>query len=105
MTEGNIILVAGGDAKGGDINQLADVVKNEVSHIVAMGKDAHQFAAMFERTQIVKDMDEAVDYAFSHAKPNDVVLLSPACASLDMFDNYIHRAQVFASAVKQRSQA
>lgn len=105
LTEGNIILVAGGDAKGGDINQLADVVKNEVSHIVAMGKDAHQFAAMFERTQIVKDMDEAVDYAFSHAKPNDVVLLSPACASLDMFDNYIHRAQVFASAVKQRSQA
>jgi UDP-N-acetylmuramoylalanine--D-glutamate ligase len=101
-TCGNIILIAGGDAKGADLTPLKAVMKENVSQVFALGKDADKFVPLFANTRIVATLDEAVYAAYCVAKPNDIVLLSPACASIDMFDNYIHRAQVFAEAIAQR---
>ncbi|NDV90187.1 UDP-N-acetylmuramoyl-L-alanine--D-glutamate ligase [Alteromonas sp. 345S023] len=101
-TGGNILLIAGGDAKGADLSPLKAAMKETVSQVFALGKDADKFVPLFANTRVVATMDEAVSAAYCAAKPNDVVLLSPACASIDMFDNYIHRAQVFAEAITRR---
>ena len=93
--KGKLILIAGGDAKGADMGNLTSYLNQHVSHVFALGKDAHLFEKSFAHTTRVATMKDAVKAATRLAAPGDVVLLSPACASLDMFKNYMHRGDVF----------
>ena len=93
--KGKLILIAGGDAKGADMGNLTPYLNQHVSHVFALGKDAHLFEMSFAHTTRVATMKDAVKAATRLAAPGDVVLLSPACASLDMFKNYMHRGDVF----------
>ena len=93
--QGKLILIAGGDAKGADIASLSPYLTKYVSHVFALGKDAQLFEKSFAHTTRVATMKDSVKAATRLAAPGDVVLLSPACASLDMFKNYMHRGDVF----------
>lgn len=93
--KGKLVLIAGGDAKGADMGNLTPYLNQHVSHVFALGKDAHLFEKSFAHTTRVATMKDAVKAATRLAAPGDVVLLSPACASLDMFKNYMHRGDVF----------
>jgi len=99
---GHIILIAGGDSKGADLSSLTAVVKQHVKKVLLMGMDANKLARVIGAVvsyEFVADMDEAVKRAHQQAEPGDLVLLAPACASLDMYKNYQHRGNVFVSAV------
>ena len=98
-TQGRIFLIAGGDAKGADLGVLAPYIKSYVSFVFAIGKDAKQFSDMTPHARQLNSLPEAVNTAANEAVAGDIVLLSPACASFDMFDNYMHRGKVFADAV------
>nr|WP_268820325.1 UDP-N-acetylmuramoyl-L-alanine--D-glutamate ligase [Paraglaciecola sp. G1-23] len=99
--QGKLILIAGGDGKGADFSPLAEVLQNSVEVLITFGRDGHQIAALKEGTFQVNNLTEAVQLAAQHVAVNDVVLLSPACASLDMFTNYQERGECFAQAVKE----
>lgn len=100
-----IILIAGGLGKGQDFSLLADAVKQSAKSVCLIGQDAQLIASALAQTQVpvifAATMDEAVNQSFALAQPGDVVLLSPACASMDMFNNYIHRAECFVDAVQE----
>lgn len=100
-----IILIAGGDGKGQDFSPLAAPVSRFVKAIMLIGKDASAIDATLQVTgvsmQHVDSLENAVTQASELAQEGDIVLLSPACASLDMFKNYAHRAQVFVDAVRE----
>ncbi len=98
-----IVLIMGGIDKGNDYSLLYDLVKEKVKAIVALGKDNSKIINSFEKLVPVYDthsMDEAVKQAYLLADKGDVVLLSPACASFDLFDNYIDRGKKFKEAVR-----
>ncbi len=99
-----LILIAGGDGKGQDFAPLAPVVARHVKAVLLIGRDAPQIRAALEGAGVqLSDCDtlpQAVQAAAGIAQEGDQVLLSPACASLDMFTNYAHRAQVFIDAVR-----
>ena len=101
---GNIILIAGGDGKGQDFSPLVEPIKQYVRALVLLGRDAekisHAIKGAAKPIHHVSTMEDAVQLSFLLAEPGDMVLLSPACASLDMFRIYIHRSEVFTSAVK-----
>jgi UDP-N-acetylmuramoylalanine--D-glutamate ligase len=100
--QGKIVLIAGGQGKGADFHELAQSVADFVRSLVLIGEDADQMeVALSEVVPVSRatSLDNAVVIAKKHAKPGDVVLLSPACASLDMFRDYNHRGEVFASIV------
>ncbi|MDG1773181.1 MAG: UDP-N-acetylmuramoyl-L-alanine--D-glutamate ligase [Oceanicoccus sp.] len=102
----NIVLIAGGDAKGADFAPLLPVLKGVVSVMVVIGNAAQVLTDLCKEVlQVVKadSMESAVNKAASLATEGDVVLLSPACASFDMFNNYQHRGDVFVAAVQQLS--
>jgi len=100
-----ILLIAGGDGKGQDFSPLAAPVASHVRAALLIGRDAPAVRAAIEPTGVpafdVDDLPKAVRRAAGLAKPGDCVLLSPACASLDMFTNYAHRAQVFVDTVRE----
>lgn len=99
-----VVLIAGGDCKGADFGELGPVLAGCARAIVLMGRDADRIAAVVpEGVSMVRvgDMDEAVARAAELAVPGDRVLLSPACASLDMYRNYEERGQVFVDAVRR----
>jgi UDP-N-acetylmuramoylalanine--D-glutamate ligase len=101
---GPLVLIAGGEGKGQDFTPLAPAFRGKVRHVVLIGKDAPALAAALHEvcsTEIVASMPEAVSAAARFARPGDTVLLSPACASLDMFRDYAHRGDVFAAAVRE----
>jgi UDP-N-acetylmuramoylalanine--D-glutamate ligase len=100
---GKVVLIAGGLGKGQDFTPLKAAVAAKARAVVLMGRDA----ALIERAVAgavpvvrVKDMDEAVERAAVLAHAGDTVLLSPACASFDMFKGYDHRGEVFTAAVR-----
>jgi UDP-N-acetylmuramoylalanine--D-glutamate ligase len=99
-----VVLIAGGDGKGQDFGPLRDAVAQRARAVVLIGRDREAIAAVLEGSGVqvtrAQDMPQAVRLAATLARPGDVVLLSPACASFDMFRNYEHRAQVFAEAVR-----
>jgi len=99
IIKGKIILIAGGDSKGADLSALKPALVESVSEVIALGKDAEKFSTIFDNTTLVSSMEMAVSAADLRAVSGDIVLLSPACASIDMFKNYMHRAQVFTDAV------
>ena len=98
----NIVLIAGGDGKGADFSQLAPVVQQHVRQLVLIGCDAEKIAAACVSVPQVRaiSMIEAVQKSQQLAKPGDVVLLSPACASFDMFSGYDDRGNQFCAAVE-----
>lgn len=97
---GRLILIAGGDAKGADVSELNAVLQQDVQQLITLGQDGPAIAALKLDSIQVKTLLEAVKVAAKLAKPGDMVLLSPACASLDMFKSYADRGEQFAAAVK-----
>lgn len=99
---GKIILIAGGDSKGADLTSLGPIIKKYVKHVLLLGVDAKKVAKVIDPEithDFVVDMNEAVNIASNIAEPGDVVLLAPACASLDMYENYQERGAAFVTAV------
>lgn len=99
VLNGKLILIVGGEGKGADFMPLAAVFSHHVDLLITLGKDGYQLAALKEQSIQVTSVEEAVEVAAKHAVNGDAVLLSPACASLDMFDNYQQRGDCFANAV------
>ena len=100
---GPLVLIAGGDGKNQDFDELRPACRGKVRHAVLIGRDAPRLEATFEgvcTTERAGDMRAAVVAARSAAQPGDTVLLSPACASLDMFRDYAHRGEEFSAAVR-----
>jgi UDP-N-acetylmuramoylalanine--D-glutamate ligase len=100
---GSLVLIAGGQGKGQDFEPLAAAFRDKVRHVVLIGQDAAQIGAALSgvcEVEYAGDMDRAVRLAAKAARAGETVLLSPACASLDMFRDYAHRGDVFAAAVR-----
>ena len=103
----NIVLIAGGQAKGQQFDELANAIAKHVKLLVLIGEAAQQLADVIEtasdsdlRLEFAGSMEAAVKTAFAAAGVGDVVLMSPACASFDMFQNYEARGEAFADAVR-----
>ncbi|MGM8933537.1 UDP-N-acetylmuramoyl-L-alanine--D-glutamate ligase [Pseudomonas neustonica] len=100
--DGKLVLIAGGDGKGADFKPLSQPVERYCRAAVLLGRDADKVAAALpsslDATQ-VDSIEAAVQLAADKAQPGDIVLLSPACASLDMFKNFEERGRLFADAV------
>lgn len=99
-----VVLIAGGEGKGADFRGLREPVAKQARAVVLIGRDAaliEQALAGAVPVVHARDMRAAVREAQRLAQPGDVVLLSPACASFDMFRNYEHRGQAFAEAVRE----
>lgn len=100
--QGKIVLIAGGQGKGADFKELTQPIADFVRSIVLIGEDADKIEAALANVVPISrasSLDNAVEVAKLQAKPGDVVLLSPACASLDMFRDFNHRGEAFASLV------
>jgi UDP-N-acetylmuramoylalanine--D-glutamate ligase len=101
---GPLVVIAGGDGKAQDFAPLREAFRGKVRCVVLIGRDAPVIEQVLHDvcpTQRSASMPEAVRAAAQVARPGDTVLLSPACASLDMFRNYAHRGDVFSSAVRE----
>ena len=104
----NIILIAGGQSKHDDFGALRDPVRKSVKYCLLLGQASYELSQILGDVvpvQCMNTIEECVASAHAKAKPDDVVLLSPACASFDMFDSYQHRGEAFreAFAAWQRS--
>lgn len=100
--QGRQVLIAGGDGKGADFSPLCEPISRYCRAVVLLGRDADKLEQVLKShvpLQRVSSLDEAVNAAASLAQPGDAVLLSPACASLDMFANFEERGRLFAAAV------
>lgn len=99
-----VVLIAGGDGKGQNFSPLAGPVAEHARAVVLIGRDAEKIAAAIDACGVplhrAATMEEAVQKSFLLALKGDAVLMSPACASLDMFKNYAHRAEAFVAAVR-----
>ena len=102
--ERKLVLIAGGEGKGQDFSPLAEPVRRHTRAVILIGRDAPLIRAALQGTGVslldADSMQAAVVLAAAQAQTGDAVLMSPACASFDMFDNYGHRAQVFCAAVQ-----
>jgi UDP-N-acetylmuramoylalanine--D-glutamate ligase len=102
---GRLVLIAGGDGKGQDFSPLAEPVAKYVRAIFLIGKDAGAIRVALAQCGVdmidCATLESAVQKAAEIAQAGDAVLLSPACASFDMFRNYVHRAEVFIDAVRE----
>ena len=104
--DGDVVLVAGGEGKGGDFSQLAAALEGKLRAAVLIGTDAAAIAKAIDTVMPVyfaRDMDDAVCQAATYAESDDTVLLAPACASFDQFDNYGARGDAFNKAVEALS--
>ncbi len=102
--ESNIYLILGGQDKGNDYNRIKDLVKERVKKIYAIGSSAEKIYDFFKEivpVEIVNSFDECLTKAKNEATTGSVVLLSPACASFDMFRNYEERGKIFKEAVNR----
>ena len=102
---GKAVVILGGEGKGQDFSPLNEAVKNHARAVLLIGRDANLIADALQNCGVkvvhASDMQDAVQQAARLAQTGDVVLLSPACASFDMFRNYEHRAQIFIAAVNE----
>ncbi|MBQ9067434.1 MAG: UDP-N-acetylmuramoyl-L-alanine--D-glutamate ligase [Eggerthellaceae bacterium] len=100
------IVLLGGDDKGTDLEELAKQVGSSCSHAVCFGAAGPRFAHALESASVpcerAENMEQAFDAALRSARPGDTILLSPACASFDEFDNFEQRGRVFKQLVKKR---
>ena len=102
----NIFLIAGGDSKNQILKPLERYLKNKVSALYLIGQDAHLFVENFNFINSLeitshKSLKDAVKLAYKDAKAGDIVLLSPACASYDMYKNYEERGNEYKSIVEE----
>jgi UDP-N-acetylmuramoylalanine--D-glutamate ligase len=97
-----IVLIAGGKAKGTDFVEMGKVVSSRAKAVVLIGEAADEIATVVKRATVARadSMEDAVEKARAFASPGDIVLLSPGCASFDMFRSAEHRGQLFADAVR-----
>jgi UDP-N-acetylmuramoylalanine--D-glutamate ligase len=104
-----VVVILGGEGKGQDFTPLAEPVKRFARGVVLIGRDAPIIREALKGTDVAMhdatDMHDAVEQAAAMARSGDAVLMSPACASFDMFDNYGHRAEVFVLAVASLAEA
>jgi UDP-N-acetylmuramoylalanine--D-glutamate ligase len=103
---GKLVLIAGGDGKGADFSGLAGPIAAHCRAVVLLGRDAELIAQVLsDSVPLIRaqSLDEAVQRCAETAQAGDAVLLSPACASFDMFKNYEERGQLFAQAVRNLS--
>ncbi len=101
---GKIILILGGDGKGADFKTLVPFVSQYCRAIIVMGKDASLILEAFDNmipAHCAQNMEQAVNLAKESAQAQDVVLLSPACSSLDQYKHFAHRGEVFMNCVHQ----
>jgi UDP-N-acetylmuramoylalanine--D-glutamate ligase len=101
--DGMIVLLAGGEGKGGDFSELATALESKLRAAVLIGADAARIANALDTVRPVyfaRDMQDAVEQAAVYAESADTVLLAPACASLDQFENYAARGDAFVAAVE-----
>lgn len=107
--ERKVIVILGGDGKGQDFAPLAEPVARYARAAVLIGRDGPLIRSVLEASGVALldagSMPEAVELATAQARSGDAVLMSPACASFDMFDNYPHRARVFREAVRALAEA
>jgi len=101
--DGNILLIAGGQGKGADFRELLPAVIQHCKYVVLIGEAREQmrdcFSGELEQVALASSMEQAVAMAAEHAESGDCVLLSPACASFDMFSGYVQRGEAFSAAV------
>ena len=101
-----MILIAGGDGKGADMNELAPVIYEKAKAVILMGKDAKLIEVALNLLPMIvpayhaQDMREVVAIASHIAVMGDTILLSPACASIDQYKNYQDRGNQFAQAIE-----
>jgi len=101
--DAKIVLIAGGQAKGQNFSALAKALPGRVKQVILMGEDADQLAQAFDRcvpSIHATSMQAAVSAAARMTQAGDIVLLSPACASFDMFSGFEERGRCFVEAVK-----
>ena len=101
---GPVILIAGGKDKKGDLNPLKELIQNRVKHLILIGEAKERMnreLGGLTDTAMAKTMEEAVFFAHQKAKGGEVVLLSPACSSFDMFKDYKERGKIFKEAVNR----
>jgi UDP-N-acetylmuramoylalanine--D-glutamate ligase len=102
--ERKVVVILGGDGKGQDFSPLAPMVSRYARAAVLIGRDAPQIRVVLEPTGVplldAESMEQAVSLATQRAHAGDAVLMSPACASFDMFKDYAHRADAFRAAVR-----
>ncbi len=107
-TDRKLVVILGGEGKSQDFSPLAEPVSRYARAVVLIGRDAARIRAALQASGVplldAGSMQEAVHIAAQQARTGDAVLMSPACASFDMFDNYEHRAQVFCEAVQALAQ-
>lgn len=100
-----VVLIAGGDGKGQDFAPLAPAVRARARAVVLIGRDADKLARAISASGVpvvrAPGMEEAVQAAFRASRAGDAVLLSPACASYDMYRNYVQRGEAFVAAVRR----
>jgi UDP-N-acetylmuramoylalanine--D-glutamate ligase len=103
--QGRVVLIAGGDGKGQDFAPLAAPVAERARQVLLIGRDAPLIARALEPSGVpiesCQSLEQAVEKASACARPGEAVLLSPACASFDMFRDYRHRGEVFSAAVRR----
>jgi UDP-N-acetylmuramoylalanine--D-glutamate ligase len=105
--ERRLVVILGGDGKGQDFQPLAAALSRHARAVVLIGRDADTIRSAVADSLIrtptldAQNLPDAVRLAQQQAQSGDAVLMSPACASFDMFDNYLHRAQVFVAAVRE----
>ncbi len=102
--DGGVNVILGGKDKGGDYSPLAPLVSARCSNVILIGAAADKIAAALENTRPMRrasTMQEAVEIGLRLSRPGEIVLLAPACASFDMFENYEHRGRVFKEAVNR----
>ena len=100
-----VIWIVGGVDKGNDYNEIKELVKEKVKVIVCLGESSKKIQKYFKKIvnkiETASSMQEAVKTSYSLADKGDVVLLSPTCASFDLFDNFEHRGQEFKNQVRK----
>jgi len=94
-----LIVIAGGDAKGADLDALKPHLQDKVKALICFGKDARALVALTDKGHLTLSMQEAVNLAKQLATYGDYVLLAPACASIDMYNNYMQRGEHFVECV------
>ncbi|MFQ6616965.1 MAG: glutamate ligase domain-containing protein, partial [Fidelibacterota bacterium] len=99
-----LLLIMGGKDKGGDFGELIPLVSSRVKRLFVLGEAADRLKKVFSRhvwTSRVDSMESAVSHGFRLAREGDAVLLSPGCASFDMYADYEHRGEAFKEAVNR----
>jgi UDP-N-acetylmuramoylalanine--D-glutamate ligase len=95
----NLIVIAGGDAKGADLSALKPYLQQHVKAFICFGKNANDLLALTRKGHLTNNMHEAVVLAKQLSEPSNIVLLAPACASTDMYNNYMQRGDDFVQCV------